>query len=244
MHHSKSVILTSDISDHLPCLVLINCECDRTKQPLSFERRNLSQESMTKIKNDLSATDWNNLNDLDTNDSYNLMMTRITETLDKHAPLRKVTIPVKYVITESWMTKGLIKSSRTCDNMYSKVIGLDKHSVQFLSYKTYRNLYNKLKRRAKITYFKNKIIEHYTDSRKLWKTLNTLIGRNNDKSSLSDTFNINGTTTSDPNKISNGFCEYFTNVGKTLAFQNSKYSKQSSDLSEWYIYKFYFFFSN
>ena len=44
-----------------------------------------------------------------------------------------------------------------------------------------------------------------------------LLVAKNDKFSLSDMFSINGKLESDAVKISNGFCDFFTNVGKSCA---------------------------
>ena len=217
VYKSKSAILTTDISDHFPCMLVIENDCNKNKEPLQFEQRKFTSNAIECIKTDLEQKDWNVLNGQGVNESYNTLVTSINESLDKHAPLKKVTIPAKYVINEPWMTKGLIKSSSTCDKLFSKVVGLDKDSEKYTKYKQYRNLYNSLKRKAKVKYFRDKIEEHFYNSRKLWRTLNILIGKCNDKSCISDSFIIEGMLSSDPDKISNGFCNYFANVGKSLA---------------------------
>ena len=217
VHKSKSAILTTDISDHLPCLLFIESDHVTSKEPLEFQQRKLSDCALNSIKQELSNTDWTVIDEMDVSDGYNFLVSTIVASLDNHAPLKTVKIPSRYVITEPWMTKGLMKSSRTCDSMYSRVIGLSNTSDKFIKYKKYRNLYNSLKRKAKFQYFRSKIDEYKKDSRNLWKTLNVLLGRTNDKSSISDSFIINGILNSSPNDISNGFCEYFTTIGKKLA---------------------------
>ena len=214
---TKSAILTTDISDHFPCLLFIENDIRKNKEPLQFEQRKLTKEVIENIKADLQLLDWDLLNDKDINDGYDFLVSSINKSLDQFAPLKKVTIPAKYVINEPWMTKGLIKSSSTCDRLFSNVTGLQKDSDKYIKYKQYRNLYNSLKRKAKTEYYQKKICEHYDNSRKLWRTLNTLIGKCNDKTSISDSFIINGVSCSDPDKISNEFCRYFANVGKSLA---------------------------
>jgi len=228
--NSKSAILITDISDHLPCLLLIDCDCKQYKMPIQYERRNLTDANIEKIKNDLLNTDWNNLlENQQVGDSYGIFIQRLTESLDRHAPFKKKTIPVKYIIREPWITPGLLKSSNTCDKMYKKIIGSNKESDQYRNYKKYRNLYNSIKRQAKIDYYNNKIHSYMHDSHKLWQTLNTLIGKTNDKTSLSDTFLIDNIPTTDPSLISNGFCDYFTNVGKKLANKIPSSSKSYQD---------------
>ena len=228
VYKSKSVILTTDISDHFPCMLVIENDCNKNKEPLQFEQRKLTNEAIEHIKNDLEQKDWSILNGQDVNESYNILVTSINKSLDKHAPLKKVTIPAKYVINEPWMTKGLIKSSSTCDKLFSKVTGLNKDSDKYIKYKQYRNLFNSLKRKAKVKYYRDKIEEHFYNSRKLWTTLNILIGKCNDKSCISDSFIIDGMSSSDPDKISNGFCNYFANVGKNLASKIPNVNKSAT----------------
>ena len=216
---SRSAILVSDISDHFPCLLFMKKEYVKQKDSLEFSYRKLNEESITRIKADLSNVDWSCLNNTSMNESYEFFSDKISQVQEKHAPLKIVKIPPKYVIRDPWMTQALIKSSQTCHNMYSKVKDSDRKSPEFVAFKQYRNQYNVLKRQMKNQYYASKIEEFKNDSAKLWKLLNALIGKTSDKSSLTDTFLINGNLCSDPTKISNEFCNYFTNVGKNLASQ-------------------------
>jgi hypothetical protein len=62
------------------------------------------------------------------------------------------------------------------------------------------------------------------NTRKTWGVINSLIGRTNDKSTISDTFKINNISVNDPEQVSNEFCNFFTNIGKKYANEipNSK----------------------
>ena len=241
VHKSKTFLLTTDISDHLPCLLIIDCDLNTKKEPLEFEHRKLNDKAIENINNHLSRGDWTILDNMDPDEGYNLLTSTITDALDLFAPVKTVIIPAKYVISEPWMTKGLIKSSRTCDKMYSKVIGLDRTSDKYVKYKKFRNLYNSLKRKAKITYYKDEIDKYYNDSRNLWKTLYCLIGKKTDKSSLPDAFNVDGTLISDPKRISNEFCTFYTKMGSRLAsnIPNSN-RRPSSYLRNNYMNSLYF----
>ena len=97
------------------------------------------------------------------------------------------------------------------------------------TYTKYRNSYYQLKRAAKRIYYRNLFNEYKYDARKTWKTIKTIIGRTNDKSSITQSFTINDNTVSDPNTIADNFCEYFTNIGPQFAnniptpIHNAKY---------------------
>ena len=61
------------------------------------------------------------------------------------------------------------------------------------------------------------LIDRYKgDIAHTWQVLNDITGKRK-KSELCDTFNINSIPTNDANKISNAFCNYFTNIGQQCA---------------------------
>ena len=115
------------------------------------------------------------------------------------------------------MTKGLIVSSKISTKLYRKSIHKARTDSSYLRYITYRNLYNKLKRKAKINYYQEKLNTFKYDIRNTWKTLRTIIGSQKDKSSTSQSFTINNETITDPNIIADNFCQYFSTVGQSLA---------------------------
>ncbi len=156
--NSVSAILLSDMSDHLPCLLLLDKKCSRQKGPTTITKRNLSASNVDKIKNELSIINWNFLSTLDVDESFKLFTEKVNSILDKHAPLKTKIIPSKYIIRDPWMTPGLLKSSFTLDKMYSKCVGKDKESSEYTEYVTFRNRYNNLKRFAKKKYYNDKII--------------------------------------------------------------------------------------
>ena len=212
----KSMILTTDISDHLPCLTILKskkCFVD----PITFEYRNLKKENITKISQELNTIDWNIIKNLDVNSGYNLLIQKITQIIDRICPKKVKTISHRQQIREPWMTKGLRQSSIKCDKQFKKICGLSKDDPKYLEYITFRNLYNKLKRKAKKDHYAEKISQYKNDSKKLWKILKEVSGKCNDKSSISDNFLIDGKLTNDPNVISNGLCKFYSNMGKNLA---------------------------
>ena len=115
------------------------------------------------------------------------------------------------------MTKGLMKSSTTLSKLYKKCIKRAKDHPSYIVYIEYRNKYNQLKRTAKQTYYEQRFEQYKYDIRNTWKLLNSLVGRTKDKSSIPDTFKHNGKTLNERSEISNGFCNYFTNIGPQLA---------------------------
>ena len=226
--NSVSAIILSDMSDHLPCLLLLDKKCKRQKGPVTTTKRNLSATNIEKIRHDLSTIDWNVLSTLNVDDSFKAFTEKVNMVLDKYAPLVTKVVPSKYIIRDLWMTPGLLKSSFVLEKLYKKCIGKDKDSTEHTDYVSYRNRYNNLKRFAKKKYYSDRISEFRNNSKKLWSTLNELIGKKNDKSIISDTFIIDDKPVTDPNTISNEFCKYYSSIGNTFASKipDSKYGSE------------------
>ena len=204
----------TDISDHFPVMVCVDTAPQKAKLPLKFTTRKLTETAMEHIRALLQATDWTNLETMSVDESFSTMNDTILEVLDMCAPEQQVTISAKYVYKEKWMTKGLFKSSCTNTKLYKKSIGKPKSHAACIRYVTYRNLFNKIKRIAKQQYFCNQLSMFKNDISKTWHILKTLIGKANDKTSFPDMFKVEGKNVTDATLISEGFCKYFTNVGK------------------------------
>ena len=126
--------------------------------------------------------------------------------------LKKKLLLKKNILRDNWMTPGLMKSARKRDLMYKKALKVGTLWNKFIEY---RNQFNQIKRIAKETYYKQLLEKYKNGIKKTWGVINTLkIGKTNDKTGITDYFNINGKRETCLTAISNGFCKYFTNVGK------------------------------
>ena len=103
------------------------------------------------------------------------------------------------------------------DILFRKSIGKSNTSKQHAYLIKYRNIYNKLKNISKQTYYNTELNKYKKDVRKTWNILNTLIGRQHNKSGISEMFKIYNKDITDPNTISNHFCKYFSEIGNTYA---------------------------
>ena len=188
-----------------------------TREPLIFKQRPMTNAQENKIVNSINSTNWNDLfNNCSINDAYDFT-TKLIEILDQQAPVKTVTIRHKSIINESWMTPGLMPSSRTRNKLYKKSIGHDKSHIYYTKYIQYRKAHNKLKRYARYSYYRDLLEQHRSDIRKTWNIMNSVIGRTRNKSSIPDTFMINNKIESNKQIIAHSFCQYFTNVGKQFA---------------------------
>ena len=212
-----SGIILSDISDHLPIFMFFGKQKTSPKTPLTFTCRPLHDENINNILSTLHEHDWSSLDTLPIHDAFEIFNNTLLMTLDQFAPEKQVTIPYKNIIRDPWVTPALLVSSNKRLRLYKKCINKDKSDKSYCNYVKYRNLFNKLKRQSKLKYYSELLNKYKDDICKTWKVINSIKGRKNDKSSISDIFIVDGNPETNSVKIANGFCKYFTEIGKTLA---------------------------
>ncbi len=225
-----SMILTTEISDHLPCLALIGTGRKKeTNKPSKIKCRKLNDANISRIKNALKVVDWTSVNNLNTNKGYDLVINKIISVMNTIAPEREITIKPSKLIHEPWMSRGLIESSKRCDKLFKKVNGISKDDPRYEQYKTYRNFYNKLKRKAKQSYYTRKITEYKNNAKKLWQLLKNITQKANDKTTFYNSFTIDGQVIDDAKQISSSFCKFYSGIGKKYASKIGNAAKQFSD---------------
>ena len=99
----------------------------------------------------------------------------------------------------------------------SNVTGRHRQDQKHIDYIKYRNTYNRIKRMTKRTYYFDLFKKYKNDIRNTWKILKSIIGRENDNTSISEQFKCENIVTTDPPIISNEFCKYLSSVGNTFA---------------------------
>ena len=171
----------------------------------------------TTINEKLLEIDWQCLDTMDVNDASDHFTLQLTNVLDMCAPNKTIVIPSKNIVREPWMTKGLIKSSKTKLKLYASSIRKTPNDPNYKKFVEYRNMYNKTKRTAKRQYYSQKLLEHKNDMKKTWDIINMSIGKFKSTSDVQRKFIINDHEVTDKQTISDEFCTYFTEFGSKLA---------------------------
>ena len=83
-------------------------------------------------------------------------------------------------------------------------------------FKTYRNELNNLFKISKKHHFATRLECAKSDLKRTWKILNDLIRKPKTESKYPESCIFNDIVTSNPEKISNNFNKYFTNIGINL----------------------------
>ena len=76
-----------------------------------------------------------------------------------------------------------------------------------------------------ITYYKKKIQESRTNTKKLWKVINNIIGKHKHSGSIIPYITVHGTCKYDPEIIANEFGKFYSQLGSTLASQIKRSTK-------------------
>ena len=84
-------------------------------------------------------------------------------------------------------------------------------------YKNYRSLLQKIKCKAKQSYYHDHCIEFKGNTKKLWGVMNSAVNKLSDKSSVIDELTIDGVKITRPNSIADSLGNYFATVGDKFA---------------------------
>ena len=76
-----------------------------------------------------------------------------------------------------------------------------------------------------ITYYKKKIQENTTNTRKLWKVINNIIGKHKHSGSIISYITVDGARKYDPDVIANEFGKFYSQLGSKLASQIKRSAK-------------------
>ena len=196
------------------------------KNPLIFESRSLTADKLNIIKNKLYSEDWHGLlNKIDMDENFNLLNDKISDTMDEVAPVRTITILAQRRYIEPWMSKSLESSGRKKAQLYKETLKINATDTDRQKYRDYRNTYNRLKWVMMITYYKKKIQESTTNTKKLWKVINNIIGKHKHSGSIISYITVDGAHKYDPDVIANEFGKFYSQLGSKLASQIKRSTK-------------------
>ena len=215
--------LKTDISDHFSNFLFFKSTRTSKIKQKHITYRCINDTTINAFNQALQNETWDNvLTETDPELAYQSF-------IDTYLKLMNTSLPVKTCKfnryrhkAQPWITKGLIKSLATKDKLYNKYLNCKNANLKATKeaqYKTYRNIYNSLIRKAKAIHWHNTLQKSKHDLKQTWKNINLILGRNKNNlgQNLSDTFKHDGKVYNTKQDISNGFNDYFINVGPRLA---------------------------
>ena len=154
-------------------------------------------------------------------DKYNKFNAIIENSIDTVAPEHTVHISAKNRYVEPWVTQGLIKASKEKLRLYKLSLSTNTTDEVHQRYVSYRNKYNKLKHVLRLNYHNSKCIQYKNNIKQLWKVINQVIGKINDKTSCIDCIKVDNIEYYQPKDISNHLGKYFANIGTKFCRKNT-----------------------
>ena len=150
-----------------------------------------------------------------------------------HAPLRPVTRKERRLKSKPWVTKGILKSTRTKQKLY-KIYLKDKSTQSHSKYKKYRNLLTRILELSKKLFYHHSIDQSSNNNKKLWSIVNNIINRKNIKnSSIEYITDSNGNTVKEPTQIGNIMNNNYVNlVDKLLKKYPLPSSQQNAAINQ------------
>ncbi len=153
---TSAIILSADISDHLPVLIHLDLTPLTKTGPTTYFSRNINDSSMEHFKILLTEIDWSSVLDIckqnDPSAAYDTFVGLFKVAYDKAFPLLQCTRHKRNFFKQPWMTTGLLKSCRTKSKLYLKML---KHptATNKENYVKYRNKFKLLRIKTERIYY-------------------------------------------------------------------------------------------
>lgn len=217
LYPHESAIICDDISDHLPVFCTIKNELNTNIDDTSFKYiRKMSEKNCNKFRDFLSSHNWDDiLASNEVNDAYNKFISAFKTHYDSAFPKTKISCK-RVNKNKPWMTKGLINACKKKNLLYKQYIINRTHKTES-KYKSYKNKLTSILRFTEKDYYLSLLESNIHNSKKTWQVINEIIKKKKSSNPIPNEFIYEGKTVKGNKNISNGFNNYFTNVGPNLA---------------------------
>ena len=226
-HEIHTELISHEVSDHLPVISFIE-GFKGHRQPIvrgwiRDEKKFNCEQFLKDLERDLHLAFTMQES---ANDTWNLFENIYLNVLNKHAPFKLQSKKKAKHNINPWFTKRLQKTYSRKQKLFRKFLRR-KTVNNWNSFKRIRNKLNREMKQTKQNFFRQKISQNKSNSKKLWNTLNDIVQLRKGKSistiTLAKSPNDN---TDDPYEVSNIFNEHFSTVGQRLS---KKLENPSSD---------------
>ena len=213
--------LLTDITDHFSNFVFCDTTIKTSPKPKYVTYRVINTDTIYKLNEALGNESWNHVYSTnDVNIAYTNFFTSYTKMIDTYLPLKTVRFSKYKHKISPWITPGLLKSLKTKEKMYLKMLSA-RNTANFESnkakYEIYTSIYNKTIKAAKKLYWANRFEYVKSDIKQTWQNINLVLNQTKGKKDFPSNFVYNNKLLTNETEISNGFNDYFVDIGKTLA---------------------------
>ena len=212
-----SLVLIDDTSDHLPCVTVLHDLTPNRSKKLKIKTRSLKH--LHRVQEELSKMDWSHMQrEHNVDEQTSILQCKLQGLLDAHCPEVEKEINYKNLRREPWMTKRIMNSIKKSKSLYKKSISSNQENANISTkYKEYSRILMKTKRVVKTKYYIDKCTEYRNNTRNLWKIINKIVGKVNNKCEIIDHIKVDNIRCYSSQLIANEFGKFFSNVGKRYA---------------------------
>ena len=187
--------------------------------PTRITTRGLNNEKINELNHKLEQMNWTEkLENGNVNEQYDTFQD-IVSTIDEAAPYHTITISSNKITRDPWLSVGLHKCLKKQQLLYRKTLKGTSTNHDQIKYKTYRNKLKRILRRAKEDFYRSKCTEYRQNTSRLWKMINQLTNKTNDKTNIIEYLRIDNQDYYEHKIIEEEFVKHFSNVGKQYAEQ-------------------------
>ena len=148
---------------------------------------------------------------LDADSKFTLFLDTVIDVISTHSPLVKLSRRKTKLASTPWITKGILKSIKTKKRLFRRKIKHHNNAEYLQIYKKYYNILTHIKKKSKIMYYKQNLIDGKGNLSKTWKIVNEI------KTNIPPLTTTNASNPLDTVNTSNILNDYFVEVGPTLA---------------------------
>ena len=211
-------IAVSDISDHFPTFAVIEIKAGQKKQTDQIFTRDLKNFNVEAFLQELNSnfTDLQITDTVSMHQQFDKFVNDFTEIVNTHAPLKRATRREKRLISKPWLTKGLLKSIKSKNKIFSRLHKTYDGHLE-AEFKTYRNTLNRAIKCAKQNYYKNYIELNKNSFDKIWKMIDEMVNvKNKCKKTPTKLVITEEIILTEPKAISNAMNDFFVSIGRKM----------------------------
>ena len=203
--------VADDTSDHFP--IYLNWGDARRQKKINMKIRPSGPQQLAELELEFLKENWTTVYEAQDANQAATEFERIKDSIiDKCLPTK--TIRINPDLHQPWFTQGLRISRATLQQL---IIERHQSTTNLERYKTYKSLYNRICRKAEISWTKQELAANRNNTRKIWQLLDKTVNRKRKTGEITSLFKIGGTVTDDPKLIANAFNTQYTTMGPNLA---------------------------
>ncbi|KAL7630974.1 UNVERIFIED_CONTAM: hypothetical protein RMT77_018738 [Armadillidium vulgare] len=225
----KSYTLYSDISDHYPCVLMLETPTT-SKEQKEIALRLVSDDRKNKFLNQIKTVDFSFLHsaNVSIDEKFKLFNQNFYSIYDKHFPIKYKTATEK-IIMNKWLTKALLNSIKQKQKLYKSA---KRGIIPMQTFIAYSSLLKKLIRKSKANYFENKFQQTQNDAKSTWGLINNILNCHKNNEVIIPEIKVKDETVTDKKLIVNELNSYFTTIGAKVAAKIPQTSVSSTDYLE------------